>query len=142
MDPLISVERGGGHAPGYPPEYRAQIVELVRSGLTAASVAHEYELSVQTILNWVRQADLERTHWTEIFHNFLPDIFTTLTFNDSPRDVDSAIGPARKHTRHISGALQEPVLRSLWPSVVLKGDSCTCTSCSGSRLRQPNATCS
>lgn len=44
---------------GYPPEYRAQIVELVRSGRTAASVAREYEPSVQTIRNWVRQADLD-----------------------------------------------------------------------------------
>jgi transposase len=34
-------------------------VELVRSGRTAASVAREYEPSVQTIRNWVRQADLD-----------------------------------------------------------------------------------
>lgn len=46
------------HRP-YPPEYRAQIIELVRSGRSAASVAREYEPSVQTIRNWVRQADLD-----------------------------------------------------------------------------------
>ena len=46
------------HRP-YPPEYRAQIIELVRSGRSAASVPREYEPSVQTIRNWVRQADLD-----------------------------------------------------------------------------------
>jgi transposase len=43
----------------YPPEYRAQIIELVRSGRSAASVAREFEPSVQTIRGWVKQADID-----------------------------------------------------------------------------------
>jgi len=45
--------------PAYPPEYRAQIVELVRAGRTPAELAREFEPSASTIRNWVRQADLD-----------------------------------------------------------------------------------
>ena len=43
----------------YPPEYREQIVELVRGGRRARSLAREFEPSEQTIRNWVKQADLD-----------------------------------------------------------------------------------
>ena len=43
----------------YPPEYKEQIVELVRSGRSAGSLAREFEPSEQTIRNWVKQADLD-----------------------------------------------------------------------------------
>ena len=43
--------------PAYPPEYRARIVELVRSGRSPGQVAREFEPSEQTIRNWVTQAD-------------------------------------------------------------------------------------
>ena len=43
----------------YPPEYREQMVELVRSGHSARSLAREFEPSEQTIRNWVKQADLD-----------------------------------------------------------------------------------
>ena len=42
----------------YPPEYKEQIVELVRAGRSARSLAREFEPSEQTIRNWVKQADL------------------------------------------------------------------------------------
>ena len=41
----------------YAPEYRRQIVELVRTGRTAKELAREFECSASTIRNWVRQAD-------------------------------------------------------------------------------------
>jgi transposase len=44
------------HAP-YPPEYRQQVVELVRAGRTPGELAREFEVSAQAIRNWVRQAD-------------------------------------------------------------------------------------
>jgi transposase len=44
------------HAP-YPPEYRQQVVELVRAGRTPGELAREFEISAQAIRNWVRQAD-------------------------------------------------------------------------------------
>lgn len=45
--------------PPYGAEYRAQMVELVRSGKTPEALAKEYEPSAQAIRNWVRQADLD-----------------------------------------------------------------------------------
>ncbi len=41
----------------YPPEFRRQIVELVRSGRTPEELAKEFEPSAQSIRNWVAQAD-------------------------------------------------------------------------------------
>ena len=45
------------HLP-YPPEFRHQMVELVRSGRAIREFAREVECSDQTIRIWVRQADL------------------------------------------------------------------------------------
>ena len=43
----------------YAPEYRQQMVELVRTGRTAESLSREFEASAEAIRNWVRQADLD-----------------------------------------------------------------------------------
>lgn len=43
--------------PPYPPEFRRQLVEMVRAGRTAEELAREFEPSSQAIRNWVRQAD-------------------------------------------------------------------------------------
>lgn len=43
----------------YPPEFRQQMVELVRAGRSAKALAQEFEPSEQTIRNWVKQADLD-----------------------------------------------------------------------------------
>jgi putative transposase len=40
----------------YPPEFRRQMVELVRSGRTPEELAREFEPTAQSIWNWVRQA--------------------------------------------------------------------------------------
>jgi transposase len=45
--------------PSYPPEFRRQMVELVRSGRSPEALAREFEPSAQTIRNWVKQADLD-----------------------------------------------------------------------------------
>ena len=44
------------HAP-YPPEFRRQMVELVRAGRTPEELSKEFEPSGQAIRNWVIQAD-------------------------------------------------------------------------------------
>ena len=44
------------HAP-YPPEFRRQMVELVRAGRTSDELAREFEPSAEAIRNWVKQAD-------------------------------------------------------------------------------------
>lgn len=43
----------------YPPEFRHNILELIRSGKNLAAVAREFELSRQTISNWLKQDDLD-----------------------------------------------------------------------------------
>ncbi len=41
----------------YPPEFRQQMVDLVRSGRSPGALAREFEPSDQTIRNWVAQTD-------------------------------------------------------------------------------------
>ena len=43
----------------YPPEYRAEIVRLVRAGRSIEQLSREFEPSHQTIRNWARQADID-----------------------------------------------------------------------------------
>ena len=45
--------------PSYPPEFRHQMVELVRSGRSIRELARDFECSERTIRNWLRQADLD-----------------------------------------------------------------------------------
>jgi len=48
----------GKHTGSYPPEFRHKIIELVRSGRNANDVSREFDLSRQTIANWLKQDDL------------------------------------------------------------------------------------
>ena len=43
--------------PPYPPEFRNQMIEMVRSGSSPEKLAREFEPSAQTIRNWVAQVD-------------------------------------------------------------------------------------
>ena len=43
--------------PPYPPEFRNQMVEMVRAGGSPEKLAREFEPTAQTIRNWVAQAD-------------------------------------------------------------------------------------
>ena len=43
----------------YPPEFRRQMVDLVRSGRTPEELAREFEPTAQSISTWVKQADRE-----------------------------------------------------------------------------------
>ena len=43
--------------PPYSPEFRDQMVELVRAGRSPAELAKEFEPTAQSIRNWVAQAD-------------------------------------------------------------------------------------
>ena len=45
--------------PPYPPEFRARMVELVRSGRSPWELAQEFEPTASTIRSWVRQADAD-----------------------------------------------------------------------------------
>ena len=43
--------------PPYSPEFRRQMVELIRAGRSPAELAREFEPSAGSIANWVAQAD-------------------------------------------------------------------------------------
>ncbi len=43
--------------PPYPPEFRQRIIELVRRGRTAESLAEQFEPTAQTIRNWLADRD-------------------------------------------------------------------------------------
>ena len=47
----------GRTKPPYAPEFRRQIIELVRAGRDPGDLAREFEPSAQAIRNWVAQAD-------------------------------------------------------------------------------------
>jgi transposase-like protein len=45
--------------PSYTPEFRRQMVELVRAGRSPEELAQEFELTAQSIRNWVGQAECD-----------------------------------------------------------------------------------
>ena len=45
--------------PPYAPEYRRRIVELAHSGRSITELAREFEPSVETIRQWIKQAELD-----------------------------------------------------------------------------------
>ncbi len=45
--------------PAYPPEFRQQMVQLVKAGRTPEELSREFEPTAQTIHNWVKQSDLD-----------------------------------------------------------------------------------
>ena len=48
--------------PPYPPQLRARLIELARSGRTPEELGRHFEPSAQTIRNWLRQADRDDGH--------------------------------------------------------------------------------
>ncbi len=46
--------------PPYPPEFRQQLVDLVRAGRTPEELSREFEPTAQSIWNWVRQAERDQ----------------------------------------------------------------------------------
>ena len=48
--------------PPYTPEFRRQMIELVRSGRSPESLAKEFEPTAQAIRNWVAQAERDAGH--------------------------------------------------------------------------------
>ena len=46
------------HQP-YPPDFRQQILELIRAGQSPDELAQEFEPTAQTIRNWIKHAELD-----------------------------------------------------------------------------------
>jgi len=49
----------------YPPEFRRKILELARSGRKLNSLATEFQVARQTIMNWQKQDDLDAGRRTD-----------------------------------------------------------------------------
>ncbi len=49
----------------YAPEFRQQMIELVRTGRTPQELSREFEPTAQTIHNWVKQADTDAGRRTD-----------------------------------------------------------------------------
>ncbi len=49
----------------YPPEFRDQMIALVRAGRTPEALAREFEPTAQSISNWVAQADRDTGRRTD-----------------------------------------------------------------------------
>jgi transposase len=49
----------------YPPQFRRQMVELVRSGRTLEELSREFEPTAQSITNWLRQAERDAGRRTD-----------------------------------------------------------------------------
>jgi predicted DNA-binding WGR domain protein len=47
----------GKTRPAYPPEFRRQMVELVRAGRSPEELAREFEPTAQSIRNWLAQCE-------------------------------------------------------------------------------------
>jgi transposase len=43
----------------YPLEFRAKIIELIRSGKSVSAIAKEYDIARLTITNWLKQDDVD-----------------------------------------------------------------------------------
>ena len=43
----------------YPPEFRQQMIELVKAGRSPEELSREFEPTAQRIHNWVRQIDID-----------------------------------------------------------------------------------
>mgnify|MGYP006273472669 CR=1 FL=1 len=47
------------YRPAYPPEFRRQMIDLVRAGRTPEELSREFEPSAASIAGWARRADGE-----------------------------------------------------------------------------------
>jgi transposase len=53
------------HPGSYPLEFRRKVVELARAGRSPDDLATEFQLSAQTVRNWLKQGDLDEGRRTD-----------------------------------------------------------------------------
>ena len=53
----------------YPPEFRHKILELVRTGRSVAEISRQFDVSRQAIMNWVKQADADSGHRSDLLNS-------------------------------------------------------------------------
>jgi len=53
----------------YPPEFRHKLLELARSGRSVAEISRQFDVSRQTIMNWMKQDDADSGRRTDILNS-------------------------------------------------------------------------
>lgn len=53
----------------YPPEFRHKLLELARSGRSVAELSRQFEVSRQTIMNWMKVDDADSGRRTDILNS-------------------------------------------------------------------------
>jgi transposase len=51
--------------PTYPPEFRRKIIDLAHAGRSVSELAREFDVARQSIMNWVKQDDLDSGRRTD-----------------------------------------------------------------------------
>ena len=51
--------------PHYPPEFRRRIIDLAHAGRSVSELAREFQVARQSIMNWVKQDDLDAGRRTD-----------------------------------------------------------------------------
>jgi len=100
-DPTIAKHRA------YPPEFRAKIIELARSGKSVSSIAQEYDVARLAISNWLKQDDLDagdaikqdggRTFWTLTKQRLKKDLHVISSGTD---DFSAKLGRRARERLH------------------------------------------
>jgi transposase len=110
----------------YPLEFRANVIELVRSGKSVSAVAKEFNVARLTIVNWLKQDDLQVGRRTESAVNTESVEMTRLRKKvrdlEIERDIlKKAAGNSTGHRNTsfslLAGVLYCKVLRGRWFSL-------------------------
>jgi len=110
----------------YPPEFRQQIVEVVRAGRTPESLAREFEPTAKSLRNWVKQADHDDTASCSPRLRGSPPVRPVIAFSRSRRAAHFLV------SRSLPAVAADSCL-SLRKSSTFDVDSCTLLS--DSRVR-------
>lgn len=51
--------------PTYPPEFRRRVLDRVRAGRSLSEASREFKIARQTIMNWLKQDDLDAGRRTD-----------------------------------------------------------------------------
>src|SRR3974390_3061983 len=92
----------------YPPEFRRQMVDLVRSGRTPEELAREFEPTAQSISTWVKQAERDAGKGTDKLTGLHAAFSNGGVLRGRARSSPAAIVPRAAVAGAQDAAVQEP----------------------------------
>src|SRR5271168_611473 len=84
------------HRP-YAPEFRRQMVDLVRSGRTPEALSREFEPTAQAIWNWVRRADRDEGRRQDGPTSAEREELTRLRRENRRHRIEQCFAPGKDH---------------------------------------------